>query len=75
MVFVQTVIGGPFLPHIEQIIRDRAAMMSSPVVSACDAGIRATIKGLGVNDIKIQVQQQGFDLVSSGNLLFISPLA
>ncbi|CAN1267635.1 Dihydrofolate synthetase [Linum perenne] len=52
-----TVIGGPFLPQIEQIIRDRAAMMSSPVVSASGDGIRAAIKGLGVNDIEIQVQQ------------------
>ncbi|CAN1180716.1 Dihydrofolate synthetase [Linum perenne] len=52
-----TVIGGPFLPHVEQIIRDRAAMMSSPVISASGDGIRGTIKGLGVNDIEIQVQQ------------------
>ncbi|CAN0891798.1 Dihydrofolate synthetase [Linum grandiflorum] len=45
-------------------------MMSSPVISASDAGIRTAIKGLGVaecrpcqaNDIEIWFQQHGFDL-------------
>ncbi|KAM4076175.1 hypothetical protein ACJW30_12G043200 [Castanea mollissima] len=40
------VLGGPFLPHIECILRDKALSMSSPVVSASDAGNRSTIKGV-----------------------------
>ncbi|KAL7214154.1 hypothetical protein ACSBR1_026553 [Camellia fascicularis] len=40
------VLGGPFLPHIEHILRDKACSMSSTVVSACDPGNRSAIKGL-----------------------------
>ncbi|KAI3471198.1 hypothetical protein Pfo_027861 [Paulownia fortunei] len=39
------VLGGPFLPHIERIIRDKALSMCSPVVSACDPGNRSVLKG------------------------------
>ncbi|KAK9178929.1 hypothetical protein WN943_028123 [Citrus x changshan-huyou] len=42
------VLGGPFLPHIERILRDEASLMCSQVVSAYDAGIRATINGLSM---------------------------
>uniref|UniRef100_A0A2N9EAT3 Mur ligase central domain-containing protein n=1 Tax=Fagus sylvatica TaxID=28930 RepID=A0A2N9EAT3_FAGSY len=42
------VLGGPFLPHIECILRDKALSMSSPVVSASDAGNRSTIKGISM---------------------------
>ncbi|XP_024022335.1 dihydrofolate synthetase [Morus notabilis] len=42
------VLGGPFLPHIEKILRDKASLMSSPVVSASDAGNRSRIKGVGL---------------------------
>ncbi|XP_052290275.1 dihydrofolate synthetase isoform X3 [Citrus sinensis] len=42
------VLGGPFLPHIEHILRDEASLMCSQVVSAYDAGIRATINGLSM---------------------------
>ncbi|KAM3271568.1 hypothetical protein ACQJBY_042017 [Aegilops geniculata] len=35
------VIGGPFSTDIEQIIRDRAFLTQSPVISACDAGVRS----------------------------------
>ena len=31
-------IGGPFAADIEQIIRDRAFLMGSPVLSSCDPG-------------------------------------
>lgn len=41
-------LGGPFLPHIECILRDKALSMSSPVVSASDAGNRSTIKGISM---------------------------
>ncbi|XP_044472721.1 dihydrofolate synthetase isoform X2 [Mangifera indica] len=44
------VLGGPFLPHIEHILRDKASSMCSLVVSATDGGIRATVKGLSFND-------------------------
>ncbi|OMO56400.1 Folylpolyglutamate synthetase [Corchorus olitorius] len=40
------ILGGPFLPHIDCILRDKASSMSSPVVSASDAGIRTAIKGV-----------------------------
>ncbi|CAL5405247.1 unnamed protein product [Camellia sinensis] len=43
---VRVVLGGPFLPHIEHILRDKACSMSSTVVSACDPGNRSAIKGL-----------------------------
>lgn len=42
----QLVLGGPFLPHIEHILRDKASSMSSPVVSASDTGNRSTLKSL-----------------------------
>lgn len=46
------VLGGPFLPHIEQILRDKASSMSSPVVSASDPENRSKIKGLSISDGK-----------------------
>ncbi|XP_059434077.1 dihydrofolate synthetase isoform X1 [Corylus avellana] len=42
------VLGGPFLPHIERILRDKALSMASPVVSASDAGNRSTVKGISM---------------------------
>ncbi|XP_019200196.1 PREDICTED: dihydrofolate synthetase isoform X2 [Ipomoea nil] len=39
------VLGGPFLPHIECILRDKAASVSSPVVSASDPGNKSSLKG------------------------------
>ncbi|RCV13886.1 hypothetical protein SETIT_2G382200v2 [Setaria italica] len=38
------VIGGPFSTDIEQIIRDRAFLTQSPVISACDPGIKSISK-------------------------------
>lgn len=37
-------IGGPFSADIEQIIRDRAFLTQSPVISACDTGIKSITK-------------------------------
>lgn len=62
----QIVLGGPFLPHIEQILRDKASSMSSPVLSASDPGTRVTIKGISMFDgepcqlcdITIEVEKQ-----------------
>ncbi|WCJ36790.1 Folylpolyglutamate synthetase family protein [Euphorbia peplus] len=42
------VLGGPFLPHIEQILRDKASLMCAPVISASESGIKTSIKGLGM---------------------------
>ncbi|KAL1550698.1 dihydrofolate synthase [Salvia divinorum] len=39
------VLGGPFLPHIESMIRDKALSLCSPVVSASDPGNRSVLKG------------------------------
>jgi dihydrofolate synthase len=41
------VIGGPFSADIEQIIRDRAFLTQSPVISACDTGIKSITKCIG----------------------------
>ncbi|KAL5993530.1 hypothetical protein ACLOJK_014455 [Asimina triloba] len=38
------VMGGPFKPHIEHILRQKASSMNSPVISACDPGIRSIVK-------------------------------
>ncbi|PWZ44403.1 hypothetical protein Zm00014a_018362 [Zea mays] len=38
------VIGGPFSEDIEQIIRDRAFLTQSPVISACGHGIKSFTK-------------------------------
>ncbi|XP_022985041.1 dihydrofolate synthetase isoform X1 [Cucurbita maxima] len=43
-----TILGGPFIPNIECILRDKALSMSSPVVSASDPGNRSTIKGVSL---------------------------
>ncbi|KAK6250698.1 hypothetical protein SCA6_004703 [Theobroma cacao] len=43
---LQLILGGPFLPHIDCILRDKALSMSSPIVSASDSGIRTAIKGV-----------------------------
>lgn len=42
------VLGGPFLPRIEHILRDKAFLMSSPVVLASDAGNRSKINGVSM---------------------------
>ncbi|KAG1335164.1 dihydrofolate synthetase [Cocos nucifera] len=46
-ILFEVVIGGPFEPHIEHIIRDRAFLMKSPVISSCDPGIRSALKFSG----------------------------
>ncbi|XP_058100229.1 dihydrofolate synthetase isoform X2 [Magnolia sinica] len=59
------VMGGPFKPHIERILRHKASLMSSPVISACDPGIQSIIKDFKRNvdesfqscDIHIQVEK------------------
>lgn len=42
----QVVLGGPFLPHIEGILRDKASSMHSPVVLAADTGNRCTLRSI-----------------------------
>ncbi|GAA0167681.1 ligase [Lithospermum erythrorhizon] len=39
------ILGGPFHPHIEQILRDKALCMSSPIMSASDHGNKSILKG------------------------------
>lgn len=73
------VLGGPFLPHIEQIIRDKASSMCSPLVSASDNSNRMIIKGLDkVNgkpcqccDVVIQIEK---DILLSIELLDVNLL-
>ncbi|XP_073002705.1 dihydrofolate synthetase isoform X1 [Typha latifolia] len=70
------VIGGPLKMNIEQIIRDRASLMESPVISAYDAGIQSTLKCFGREDdqpyqtcdIFIQVQEDNQLFISLGNI-------
>ncbi|CAK8570272.1 unnamed protein product [Lathyrus sativus] len=42
------VLGGSFLPHIEQIIREKAVTTDSPVVSAYDAGNSLAVKSFSI---------------------------
>ncbi|KAI4378163.1 hypothetical protein MLD38_015684 [Melastoma candidum] len=42
------VLGGPFLPKIERILREKALAMNSPVLSASDASTRTSIKRVEV---------------------------
>ncbi|KAK2983652.1 hypothetical protein RJ640_023186, partial [Escallonia rubra] len=42
------VLGGPYLPHIERILRGKASSMCSPVVAASDPRNRCTIKGIHI---------------------------
>ncbi|THU53531.1 hypothetical protein C4D60_Mb10t15380 [Musa balbisiana] len=44
------VIGGPFESHIECIIRHKASLMKSMVISACDPGIQKTLKWLRMEE-------------------------
>ncbi|KAK9035426.1 hypothetical protein V6N11_077466 [Hibiscus sabdariffa] len=41
---IELILGGPFLPHIDCILRERASSMSSPIISASHGGIRTTVK-------------------------------
>ncbi|CAM0948711.1 unnamed protein product [Alopecurus aequalis] len=41
------VIGGPFSTEIEQILRDRAFLTQSPVISACDSGVKSITRCIG----------------------------
>ncbi|KAG8053274.1 hypothetical protein GUJ93_ZPchr0001g33073 [Zizania palustris] len=41
------IIGGPFSSDIEKIIRDRALLTQSPVISACDPGVRSITRCIG----------------------------
>ncbi|KAL1225603.1 Dihydrofolate synthetase [Cardamine amara subsp. amara] len=40
------VLGGPFLPHIEDILRSKAASMSSSVTLASNIGSSSSVKGI-----------------------------
>lgn len=40
------ILGGPFLPHIGDILYGVASSLDSPTISASNAGIRAVIKGV-----------------------------
>ncbi|XP_074328985.1 dihydrofolate synthetase isoform X2 [Apium graveolens] len=40
------VLGGPYLPEIESILRAKASSMGSPVVSASDSGNKSVVKGI-----------------------------
>ncbi|KAL7612096.1 dihydrofolate synthetase isoform X1 [Lactuca sativa] len=50
------VLGGPYLPHIELILRNKASSCCSPVISASDPGNTSVIKGItNVSGIPFQV--------------------
>ncbi|KAF1888847.1 hypothetical protein Lal_00036889 [Lupinus albus] len=50
------VLGGPFLPHIERIIRDKAVAMDSPVILASDTRNSSTVKSISIlNDRPYQI--------------------
>ncbi|XP_076942527.1 dihydrofolate synthetase-like [Bidens hawaiensis] len=57
------VLGGPYLPHIELIIRNKASSMCSPVISASDFGNRSIIKGIdNVSGIPCQLSDIIIDI-------------
>lgn len=72
------VLGGPFPPHIERILRDKASSLSSTVVSACDRGNKSAIRGLSKLygkpcqscDIVIQIEKD-FKLVCIRGIGFL----
>ncbi|XP_038905573.1 dihydrofolate synthetase [Benincasa hispida] len=65
------ILGGPFLPSIERILRDKALSMSSPVISASGPGNRSTIKGVSLLnggicqccDVVIQIDDEFIELL------------
>lgn len=67
-------LGGPFVPQIERILRDKASVMNSPVVLASGAGNRSVIKSIcfvdgrpsQFCDVVFEVER---DLQLSSNLL------
>lgn len=71
----QVVIGGPFESHIECIIRHKASLMKSMVISACDPGIQKTLKWLRMEDGKpsqtcdIVIQLEDLQMASLNRLL------
>ncbi|XP_076916264.1 dihydrofolate synthetase-like [Bidens hawaiensis] len=57
------ILGGPYLPHIELIIRNKASSMCSPVISASDFGNRSIIKGIdNVSGIPCQLSDIIIDI-------------
>ncbi|KAL9240516.1 hypothetical protein vseg_014724 [Gypsophila vaccaria] len=48
------ILGGPFLPHIEQIIRARALGMCSPVISVSESGNKSCINGIDIVNEKLR---------------------
>ncbi|KAG6516434.1 hypothetical protein ZIOFF_026899 [Zingiber officinale] len=52
----KVVIGGPFESHIEEIIRHKASLMKSKVISTCDPGIQKTSKCLTMGKDEIPYQ-------------------
>ncbi|CAA7058325.1 unnamed protein product [Microthlaspi erraticum] len=71
------VLGGPFLPHIEDILRSKAASMSSPVILASDIGSNSSVKriidrnGVGLRqscEIVIQNEKDDKPIVELGDV-------
>ncbi|CAH8277793.1 unnamed protein product [Arabidopsis lyrata] len=55
------VLGGPFLPHIEGILRSKAASMLSSVILASNIGSSSSIKGI--------INKNGFGLCQSCDIV------
>ncbi|KAM0023875.1 putative dihydrofolate synthase [Helianthus debilis subsp. tardiflorus] len=63
------VLGGPYLPHIELILRNKASSMCSPVISASDFGNKSIIKGFSnVSGIPFQLSDIILDIVKDFQL-------
>ncbi|XP_077228196.1 folylpolyglutamate synthetase family protein isoform X2 [Tasmannia lanceolata] len=54
------VMGGPFKTNIEWILHQKASLMSSPVVSACDPGIQTILNGF---ERKTDIPYQSCDIL------------
>ncbi|PKI52124.1 hypothetical protein CRG98_027540 [Punica granatum] len=45
---IEVVLGGPFLPHIEHILCEKASSLCSPVLFASGSGNKSAIKGISM---------------------------
>ena len=76
--YFQVILGGPFEPRIEYIIRNRASLMNAPVISPFGLWIHITIRKLvstqsqtcQYDDILIKLDENDPNIVRDGVIIF-----
>ena len=76
--YFYVVLGGPFEPRIEYILRNRAALMNAPIISPFGLGIHNTITKLDSTqsqpcqyaDILIKLDENDPNTVRDGVIIF-----